>query len=67
MNVVYVDAKGTSSLCPICGGKLSPKGYRLLKCLICGLEEDRDVMAVKNLLRRYQMDALYPFTPKALP
>jgi transposase len=28
-----------------------------MKCSECGLEEDRDVIAVKNLLRRYQMDA----------
>ena len=64
MNVVYVDAKGTSSLCPICGGKLSPNGYRLM-CSACGLEEDRDAIAVKNLLRRYQMDALsvHPKSP----
>jgi len=55
LNVVYVDARGTSSLCPMCGERLSPNGYRRLKCR-CGLEEDRDVVAVKNLLRRYQMD-----------
>jgi putative transposase len=56
LNVTYVDAKGTSSLCPICGGKLGPNGYRRLKCSRCGLEEDRDIIAVKNLLRRYQMN-----------
>jgi len=38
-------------------GKLSPNGCRRLKCSECGLEEDRDVTAVKNPLRRYQMDA----------
>jgi transposase len=27
-----------------------------MKCSKCGLEEDRNVIAVKNLLRRYQMD-----------
>jgi len=47
----------TASLCPICGEKLSPNGYRQMKCSECGLEEDRDVIAVKNPLRRYQMDA----------
>jgi len=56
LNVKYVDAKGTSSLCPICGGKLSPNGYRMMMCPTCGLKEDRDVIAVKNLLHRYQMD-----------
>ena len=56
LNVKYVHAKGTSSLCPTCGEKLSPNGYRLMKCPECGLEEDRDVVAVKKLLKRYQMD-----------
>gem|GEM_PF-3259044 len=26
---------------------------RLMRCRRCGLEEDRDVIAVKNLTRRY--------------
>jgi putative transposase len=56
LNVKYIEADYTSSLCPICGEKLSPNGYRQMKCSECGLEEDRDVIAVKNLLRRYQMD-----------
>jgi putative transposase len=68
LNVTYVDAKGTSSLCPICGGKLSPNGYRRLKCSRCGLEEDRDIIAVKNLLRRYQMDVgASPVHPESPP
>jgi putative transposase len=57
LNVKYIEADYTSSLCPVCGEKLSPNGYRQMKCSGCGLEEDRDVIAVKNLLRRYQMDA----------
>jgi putative transposase len=51
----------------MCGGRLSPNGHRRLKCK-CGLEEDRDVVAVKNLLRSTRwMWGLHPFTPKALP
>ncbi len=52
--VEYVDAKYTSSLCPICGEKLSkaPNGRRLLKCKSCGYEEDRDIIACLNLLKR---------------
>jgi putative transposase len=38
LNVTYVNAKGTSSLCPICGGRLSPNGYRQMKCKKCGLK-----------------------------
>ncbi|MEG9193950.1 MAG: transposase [Candidatus Methanoglobus sp.] len=56
LNVKYTDADYTSSLCPVCGEKLSPNGHRQMKCPGCGLEEDRDVIAVKNLLRRYQVD-----------
>ena len=41
---------------PVCGEKLGPNGHRRMKCPGCGLEEDRDVIAVKNLLHRYQMD-----------
>ncbi|MCS7367504.1 MAG: RNA-guided endonuclease TnpB family protein, partial [archaeon YNP-WB-062] len=29
--VIYVDPKGTSTLCPICGGKLASNGHRQLK------------------------------------
>jgi putative transposase len=54
--VVYLNAKCTSSLCPTCGEKLSPNGYRRMRCSGCGMEEDRDIIAVKNLLRRYQID-----------
>jgi putative transposase len=68
LNVTYVNAKGTSSLCPICGGKISPNGYRLMKCLSCGLEEDRDVIAVRNLLHKYQTDVgASPVHPESPP
>ena len=49
--VVYVKPKHTSSLCPICGGRLASNGYRLLKCKDCGYENGRDVIACLNLLR----------------
>jgi len=42
-------------------------GYRRMKCGKCGLEEDRDVIAVKNLLRRYQMDAGASVHPEGPP
>ena len=67
MNMKYIDAENTSSLCPMCGGRLSPNGYRRMKCK-CGFEEDRDVVAVKNLLRRYQMDVgASPVHPEGPP
>jgi putative transposase len=55
LNVKYVDPAYTSSLCPVCGDELdlSSNGHRLMKCQRCGLEEDRDVIAVKNLVKRH--------------
>jgi predicted RNA-binding Zn-ribbon protein involved in translation (DUF1610 family) len=67
LRVVYIDPRGTSSLCPTCGGKLSLNGHRRLRCPRCGLEEDRDAVAVRNLLRKYQTDvgasSVYPEGP----
>jgi len=48
--VIYVNPKGTSSLCPVCGGRLAPNGHRLVSCE-CGYENDRDVIACLNMLR----------------
>jgi len=55
LNVKYVDPKNTSRICPVCGGELDPSqnGHRLRICQTCGLEEDRDVITVKNLAKRY--------------
>jgi putative transposase len=67
--VVYLNAKDTSSLCPVCGEKLSPNGYRRMRCPTCRLEEDRDIIAVKNPLQRYQTDVggFNRSPPKTLP
>ena len=48
--IEYINPRGTSSLCPICGGRLASNGYRLLKCR-CGYKNDRDVIACLNMLR----------------
>ena len=51
--LVYVDAKGTSTYCPICGTKLSPNGqYRTMKCKRCGLIADRDIIGAWNIRLR---------------
>ncbi|MDI9619997.1 MAG: transposase [Candidatus Nezhaarchaeota archaeon] len=60
--VVYINPKDTSSLCPICGGRLASNGYRLLKCEKCRYENDRDITACLNLLRMRGA----PLPPKAL-
>jgi len=49
VRVVFVNPAYTSSLCPVCGGKLSPNGGRVLKCLNCGFEGDRDVVGSWNI------------------
>jgi putative transposase len=68
LNVIYLNAKGTSSLCPICRGELSPNGYRRLKCPSCGMEEDRDIIAVRKLLHKYQMGVgSLPVHPESPP
>ncbi|WP_175060081.1 RNA-guided endonuclease TnpB family protein [Thermococcus sp. 2319x1] len=52
INVVFVNPAHTSSLCPVCGEKLSPNGCRVLKCLNCGFEADRDVVGSWNIRLR---------------
>ncbi|ASI98140.1 RNA-guided endonuclease InsQ/TnpB family protein [Thermococcus celer] len=51
VSVVFVDPAYTSSRCPVCGGKLSPNGYRGVKCE-CGFEADRDVVGSWNIRLR---------------
>jgi len=51
IKVIFVNPAHTSSLCPICGGKLSPNGRRVLKCK-CGFEADRDVIGSWNIRLR---------------
>ncbi|WP_148882044.1 RNA-guided endonuclease InsQ/TnpB family protein [Thermococcus aciditolerans] len=52
INVVFVNPALTSSLCPVCGDKLSPNGGRVLKCSKCGFEADRDVVGSWNIRLR---------------
>jgi len=52
VRVVFVNPAHTSSLCPICGSKLSSNGHRVLKCKKCGFEADRDVVGSWNIRLR---------------
>jgi len=53
---------------PDMGEKLSPNGYRTVRCPKCGLEGDRDAVAVRNLLRRYRMNVgASSVHPESLP
>ncbi len=64
IEIIYVNPHKTSSLCPVCGRKLSPNGQRLLKCE-CSLEADRDVVGSWNVrLRGLKMWGV-SFPPKA--
>ncbi|NAZ38729.1 MAG: IS200/IS605 family element transposase accessory protein TnpB [Acidilobus sp.] len=44
-----VDPAGTSSTCPRCGAELVEAGHRRLRCPSCGLEADRDTIAILNI------------------
>jgi putative transposase len=50
--VIYVNPKGTSSKCSICGSKMIPEENRIVRCTGCRLCIDRDVNAAKNILGR---------------
>ncbi|MHA1596632.1 MAG: zinc ribbon domain-containing protein [Candidatus Asgardarchaeia archaeon] len=43
--MTLVNPRNTSSICPICDGKLASNGYGLLRYRRCGYERDRDVIA----------------------
>jgi len=60
LNVKYVDPAYTSRICPACRGELnlSLNGHRLMRCQKCGLEEDRDMIAVRNLVKRYYEECM---------
>ncbi|MEM3196577.1 MAG: zinc ribbon domain-containing protein, partial [Conexivisphaerales archaeon] len=42
---VYVNPRGTSSECPVCGDKLKHQAWGISKCETCGVDYDRDRLA----------------------
>jgi putative transposase len=50
--VVYVNARGTSVNCSICGSRTYPNEQRGLYCAKCGTTVDRDVNAARNILAK---------------
>jgi len=50
--ILVVEPAGTSSTCPRCGAELVEVGHRRLRCPSCGLEADRDTIAILNIERR---------------
>ena len=67
LNVKYINPAYTSIQCPACGNKLTPSKHRIRKCTKCGLEEDRDVIAVKNLVKRYHEEYMNTKTKPPSP
>ena len=47
--VALVNPRATSSVCPLCGGRLRRKGYRKLVCAECGRSWHRDEAAAVNI------------------
>jgi len=63
--IIPVEPKHTSSTCPNCSSRLKGNGYRRLKCPKCGLEEDRDRIAVLNIEKR-ALEQLEPISGGSL-
>jgi putative transposase len=59
--VSYVNPRGTSSTCPICGKRSDPNG-RLFECE-CGFKLNRDLLACINILK---MKGVCWFSPDSL-
>lgn len=49
---LYVSPRGTSSECPVCGGKLEHPTWAVSKCVKCGVDYDRDRLASLAILCR---------------
>jgi len=50
--VVEVEPRGTSTTCPKCGRKMEEVKHRRMRCIKCGFEAGRDVVAVLNIERK---------------
>jgi putative transposase len=62
---VYVNPRGTSSKCPVCGGTLKHPAWGVSYCERCGVSYDRDRLASLAILLRGARLCGYPFTVSA--
>jgi putative transposase len=62
---LYVSPRGTSSKCPVCGGKLKHPAWAISRCRTCGVDYDRDRLASLAVLLRGLRLCRYPFTVSA--
>jgi putative transposase len=49
---VYVSPRGTSSKCPVCGGRLEHPVWAMSRCVKCGVDYDRNRLASLAILCR---------------
>jgi putative transposase len=61
---VYVDARNTSKVCPICGELNKPNGH-IYKCRKCGFQADRHIVAAWNIAAKLPMCRPLPLAAKA--
>ena len=62
--IIYVNPRGTSQTCPICGYREKPNG-QLFKCSQCGWNMDRHLNAAINILKT--QDDMVRFAIDSLP
>ncbi len=51
-HTLYVSPQGTSSECPVCGGRLEHPVWAVSRCVKCGVDYDRDRLASLAILCR---------------
>jgi putative transposase len=49
---LYVSPRGTSSECPVCGGRLEHPAWAVSRCKTCGVDYSRDRLASLAILQR---------------
>jgi putative transposase len=62
---IYVDPRGTSSECPVCGGRLEHPTWGVSRCRTCGVDYDRNRLASLAIFLRGLRLCGYPFTVSA--
>ncbi|WXG42003.1 MAG: transposase [Candidatus Freyarchaeum deiterrae] len=62
---LYVNPRGTSSRCPVCGGNLEHPAWGISRCETCGVDYHRDRLASLAILRGGLRLCGFPFTVSA--
>ena len=62
---LYVNPRGTSSECPVCGGKLEHPTWGMSRCKRCGVDYDRNRLASLAILLRGARLCGQPFAVSA--